>query len=120
MDRKQLTRRQFMAATSTGAAALVAAPPAQARGGGSGVPAILGGQPVRTAPFPRWPNFRDADERAIVPVLRGGVWSRAKMVDEAERRFAKLMARNAAWRPRTALMPSSPPSLPWASARVTR
>ncbi|NWG12404.1 MAG: DegT/DnrJ/EryC1/StrS family aminotransferase [Acidobacteria bacterium] len=88
-----VTRRQFFAAASAGAAAL-AAPPRGRAGTGPGsasVPAILGGRPVRTAPFPRWPNFRDKDEQAVMPVLRSGVWSRAKTVEEAERRFARLM-----------------------------
>jgi dTDP-4-amino-4,6-dideoxygalactose transaminase len=61
------------------------------RTGSSGTPAILGGQPVRTAPFPRWPNFRDADEKTVLPVLHSGVWSRAKVVAETEKEFAKLM-----------------------------
>ena len=43
------------------------------------------------SPFPRWPNFREADEKAVLPVLRSGVWSRSKVVEEAERRFARLM-----------------------------
>ncbi len=62
------------------------------RGGSSaGAPAILGGQPIRKASFPHWPIFRETDEKAVLPVLRSGVWSRAKVVDEAEVRFAKLM-----------------------------
>ncbi|MCS6954042.1 MAG: DegT/DnrJ/EryC1/StrS family aminotransferase [Bryobacterales bacterium] len=82
-----LTRRQVLKAASSGAAAAAAAPWLRA----ASEPAILGGQPVRTAPFPRWPNFRERDEQALLPVLRSGVWSRAKVVEEAERRFARLM-----------------------------
>ncbi len=81
------SRRQLLKAASAGAAITAGAP----RSSASGLPAILGGQPVRKAPFPKWPNFRDADEQAILPVLRAGVWSRARLVDEAERRFARLM-----------------------------
>ena len=93
MQKRQLTRRQLMAASSLGSAVIAAAPRAYAepKTGSAGVPAILGGQPVRTAPFPRWPNFRETDERAVLPVLRSGVWSRAKVVAEAERQFARLM-----------------------------
>jgi dTDP-4-amino-4,6-dideoxygalactose transaminase len=64
---------------------------AASKTGNAAVPAILGGQPVRTSPFPRWPNFRETDEKAILPVLRSGVWSRAKVVAEAEKQFARLM-----------------------------
>jgi dTDP-4-amino-4,6-dideoxygalactose transaminase len=93
MQNNQVTRRQLLTNTSMGAAVLATTPRGHAgtSSASAGVPAILGGQPVRTAPFPRWPNFREADEKAVLPVLRSGVWSRAKVVDEAERRFARLM-----------------------------
>jgi len=93
MPNNQVTRRQLLTNTSIGAAVLATTPRGHAgtSSASAGVPAILGGQPVRTAPFPRWPNFREADEKAVLPVLRSGVWSRAKVVDEAERRFARLM-----------------------------
>jgi perosamine synthetase len=88
---KKMTRRQMLQATSVGAAVLAAAPRVRAQARAAGVPAALGGQPVRTTRFPRWPNFRDADEQAVIPVLRSGVWSRAKLVAEAEKRFAEMM-----------------------------
>jgi perosamine synthetase len=93
MENRQKTRRQFLTTTSVATAILAGAPRgrAAARGLEASVPALLGGQPVRTAPFPNWPNFREADEKAILPVLRSGVWSRKKIVDEAEKRFARLM-----------------------------
>jgi hypothetical protein len=61
MQKKALTRRQIMTATSAGAVVLTATTRASAepKTGSAGTPAILGGQPVRTAPFPRWPNFRE-------------------------------------------------------------
>src|SRR5215813_7408990 len=93
MKSKAFTRRQLLADTSAGAVALAAAAGSRAaeKAGSAGVPAILGGQPVRTAPFPSWPNFRESDEKALMPVLRSGVWSRAKVVAEAEKQFARLM-----------------------------
>lgn len=93
MQNRQPTRRQIIAASSVGTAIFAATPQAYAepKTGNASLPAILGGQPVRKAPFPRWPNFRETDERAVLPVLRSGVWSRAKVVAEAERQFARLM-----------------------------
>ncbi len=93
MENRKLTRRDVLTTAAIGTAALAARPRsyAAATDGSAGLPAILGGKPVRTAPFPRWPNFREADEKAILPVLRSGVWSRAKVVAEAEKRFARLM-----------------------------
>ena len=83
-----VTRRQFLVNAS--ATAALAPRPVRAARAAAG-PALLGGAPVRTAPFPRWPLFGDADEKPLLPVLRSGVWSRAKVVTEAEKRFARLM-----------------------------
>jgi dTDP-4-amino-4,6-dideoxygalactose transaminase len=99
-----VTRRQFLASGAAGSAVIAGAatsealaaitPPAQAAGvvtRRASIPAILGGPPLRSKPFPAWPRFDAEDEQAILPVLRGGVWSRDKVVAEAERRFAELM-----------------------------
>ncbi|MGH2369320.1 MAG: DegT/DnrJ/EryC1/StrS family aminotransferase, partial [Chloroflexota bacterium] len=40
----------------------------------SGSLALDGGTPVRTAPFPKWPMWDDREERALLEVLRSGVW----------------------------------------------
>jgi dTDP-4-amino-4,6-dideoxygalactose transaminase len=85
MAKKDLSRRQFLAA-----AAATAAAPAHSRSEAL-VPALLGGTPVRTRPFPAWPVWGEADEKAVVPVLRSGVWSRSRLVTEAEKKFARLM-----------------------------
>lgn len=94
MGRGRVTRRQFLAASAAGGTA-IAAPPARSQApevapGKAGVPAILGGPPLRTRPFPSWPRFDEEDERAVLDVLRTGVWSRDRQVEEAERRFAEL------------------------------
>ena len=92
MQNTDMTRRRLLETAALGAAAIAAPPRVNATAKSSaGVPAALGGQPVRKAPFPRWPNFREADEKAVLPVLRSGVWSRSQVVEEAERRFARLM-----------------------------
>jgi len=36
--------------------------------------AIKGGQPLRTKPFPGWPNWDQVDADALLDVLRSGVW----------------------------------------------
>ncbi len=36
--------------------------------------AIRGGIPVRTRPFPSWPQWGDEEERNLLEVLRSGVW----------------------------------------------
>lgn len=90
-----IKRRQFMAAASMGS--LWAA----AQGGASPLstlftdtatkPALLGGPPVRTTPFPGWPIWDEADEQNVIPVLRSGTWSRANVVKAAEEKFARMM-----------------------------
>jgi dTDP-4-amino-4,6-dideoxygalactose transaminase len=66
-----LTRRQVLGAASTGLLATKAARPAA-----TDRPAILGGNPVRTAPFPSWPVIAENDERAWKDVLHKGKWNR--------------------------------------------
>ena len=93
MQNKELTRRQLLLSAAAGTTTVAAGlrGDVRAQGGGADAPAAHGGQPVRKASFPQWPQFRKADEQAVLPVLRSGVWSRNKVVDEAERRFARLM-----------------------------
>ena len=94
MSRSRVTRRQFLATASVGTASALKAgkaAPYTYAAKDAGTPAILGGKPVRTAPFPKWPIWGDADEQMILPVLRSGVWSREKVVAKAEKAFAQHM-----------------------------
>lgn len=91
---ENLTRRSFLATASAGTVAAVAAGGRSAVGSrttAAGVPAIRGGQPVRPAPWPRWPMWVKEDEELVLSVLRSGVWSRATVVKEFEAKYAKLM-----------------------------
>ena len=36
--------------------------------------AILGGEPVRTEPYPPWPVFDERDEKAVTDVVKSGNW----------------------------------------------
>ena len=75
-----VTRRNFLGAALTAAAGLGS--PARAAASplawpkASGRLAALGGDPVRTEPFPSWPKIRDNDERAWLEVLHKGQWCR--------------------------------------------
>ncbi len=66
-----LTRRKLLGAASTGLLATRVA-----RSAATDKPAILGGRPVRTAPFPSWPVIAENEERAWMKVLRNGKWNR--------------------------------------------
>src|SRR5690625_3086400 len=95
---KQYSRRDFIkqnsilgagTVLSMGAApSLFARRPAQ----GNDRPAILGGEPARTASWPRWPVWNpETDEDRVIETIRSGVWSRAGVVSEFEEAWAETI-----------------------------
>ncbi len=56
-------------------------------------PAILGGDPlITTHDWPSWPQWNsDTDEKRLLEVMRSGVWSRDKITEEFEKRWAQMM-----------------------------
>lgn len=94
MDNRQ-SRRDFLKATSASgistALAMGITPVVLSQVTGFvSKPAINGGDPVRTKPWPKWPMWDvEADEKRVVESLRSGVWSRAKIVDEFEKKWAE-------------------------------
>lgn len=54
-------------------------------------PALLGGKPVRTKPFPAWPTFDEREERLLLDTLRSGKWFRfhGDKVAQFEQAFAE-------------------------------
>lgn len=94
MKRENLTRRTFLATASAGTIAAAAASGKSAVANATAKassPAILGGKPVRTASWPRWPLWVKEDEELVLSVLRSGVWSRAGVVKEFEAKYAELL-----------------------------
>ena len=93
--KRKLSRRHFLGGVVGGAAALSArrapavSPPRPLT---AGPPAILGGTPVRTTPFPAWPVADGSEERALTEVVRSGQWFRvgARHVDRFEAEYARL------------------------------
>ncbi|HOM59236.1 MAG TPA: DegT/DnrJ/EryC1/StrS family aminotransferase, partial [Kiritimatiellia bacterium] len=88
-------RRSFIkaAGAATAGAALTQAP-FHVLGGtdSAGAPALLGGKPARTKGWPKWPHWiPETDEAELLKVIRSGVWSRANLVNEFERRWAEAM-----------------------------
>ena len=58
----------------------------------TGIPAILGGQKIRKKEWPVWPQWKPAEyEEQVLKVLRSGIWSRAKVVTEFERKWAETI-----------------------------
>jgi dTDP-4-amino-4,6-dideoxygalactose transaminase len=98
-----ISRRRFMTrATVAGAVAAappltIPSPPAGARSptvvaNGAGKPAVLGGSPVRSAPFPAWPVIDQREDQALLEVLHGGKWFRGygQTVTRFEKAWAEL------------------------------
>ena len=86
MNKNQTTRRGFLGAVP--AAGLAAAPMLLAA---EEKPALLGGKPVRSKPFPSWPVFDASEEKGLTEVLRSGKWGRGsgQQVNRFEAAYAK-------------------------------
>jgi dTDP-4-amino-4,6-dideoxygalactose transaminase len=56
-------------------------------------PAVLGGAPVRTEPFPSWPVADDLEDQALLKVLHSGKWNRGTgaQVSRFEQEYAQTM-----------------------------
>ncbi len=95
MYSRNLTRRRFLAGASVGALGAIATPRTTGAGQSSKASklAILGGKPIRTRPFSRWPMWDRADEDSILAVLRSGNWfrGRGRVVSQFESEYARLM-----------------------------
>ena len=102
MSRQNVSRRGFIREASAGAAAAVAAGAVGAYGDvvkKADKLAALGGTPVRTEPFPAWPQITADVERSLVSAYRSGKWTRqlgarrrgAGQVGTFEQRFAELV-----------------------------
>jgi len=97
MSKTNLSRREFVKKNSMAglgaAVAMGAAPTLMANcATDTGTPAVLGGQKIRTKGWPEWPMWNPAtDEEQLMKVIRSGVWSRAGVVTEFEKKWAELI-----------------------------
>ncbi|MEO8766056.1 MAG: DegT/DnrJ/EryC1/StrS family aminotransferase [Ginsengibacter sp.] len=97
MSKKEYSRREFLKQNSiAGVATLMATgitPDLFAHATKNAtVPAILGGKPKIEGSWPKWPMWNPAtDEKLVLETLRSGVWSRRKVVDEFEKKWAETV-----------------------------
>src|SRR5688572_27968715 len=55
-------------------------------------PAILGGKSALMGDWPKWPMWNaETDEKALLEVVRSGVWSRQNTVIEFEKKWAEAV-----------------------------
>ena len=101
MKKDSITRRSFLKKTSkvlTGAT-LATVGTASIYGNimkDSDKPAVLGGKPVRTKPFPSWPVFDETDIQMYLDAYHSKVWSEfrykeTERVVQFEKKYAALM-----------------------------
>lgn len=94
---ESLTRRRVLGLLSAVAAAPSVPGPARAgprlapEVGESGRPALLGGRPVRSQPFPGWPVIQENDQHAWRGVLLSGRWNRGPAVRRFEEEWARQL-----------------------------
>lgn len=93
---KNLTRRGFLTAVSAAGfgGKLVAGPGSPAvftRSSTDHRPALLGGTPVRTDPFPSWPVIGANDRKTWSVVLESKEWNRGRYVEEFEASWARML-----------------------------
>lgn len=92
------SRREFIKRNSVAGAGTILSFGAAAKLWAKGIsevtkPAVLGGEPVLKSPsWPSWPVWKpESDEERLLEVMRSGVWSRKKVVDEFEHRWARVI-----------------------------
>jgi perosamine synthetase len=97
MSKRNYSRREFVIQNSLaglGAAVAIGVGPSLLANSvtDKGSLAILGGQKLRTKGWPQWPMWNPAtDEEQVLKVLRSGVWSRAGVVTEFEKKWAEVI-----------------------------
>lgn len=97
MIKDLLGRRKFLAASAGAVAAMTTSSVsarADAKSAKAGKLAILGGKPVRTSGWPRWPHIDDAVVESVVKTTKSGIWCRIQSshgtVPTFEKKFAKM------------------------------
>lgn len=97
MARDHVSRRNFLKGASLGTVGAVTAGAINAYGMADkkveGL-AALGGNPLRTKPFPAWPPATPEVEQSLVAAYRSGRWTRTADVGQVatfEKRFAELV-----------------------------
>lgn len=95
MKKGRLTRRDFALGTASVAltGSLLSPQSSAAVRAPQTKPAILGGTPVRTRPFPSWPTLDSTDEAKVVDALREKKWCRlgANIATEFEEKWAESL-----------------------------
>lgn len=95
MSKNHLSRREFVRKNSIaglGATLGISLAPSIIETAGKRKPSVMDLQQTRTINWPSWPVWNPAtDEELVLKVLRSGVWSRAGVVTEFEKKWAETI-----------------------------
>ena len=94
MDPESIRRRDFLSRTAAGSLGLaLSGTPALKAAAEPAKPAVLGGPPVRSEPFPSWPVIADVDETNWRDVLHARGWCRlnGSYAERFEKEYASLL-----------------------------
>ena len=95
MKLKDFTRREFVKTNTLagiGAAVAGLAPAVVANcSADTGIPAILGGEKIHSGGWPGWPQWKPSYNESLLKVMQSGVWSRADIVNEFEKKWAETI-----------------------------
>lgn len=93
MPQHDITRREFLKQNSIAGAGIIATGMSPSVfTADTNKPAILGGRPIVTTEWIKWPMWiPETDEKLVLDVLRSGIWSREKTVTEFEKQWANAV-----------------------------
>jgi dTDP-4-amino-4,6-dideoxygalactose transaminase len=91
--RNKFTRRRFLSTTCAGAVVAGASGNISLGSTSDDKLALLGGTPVRNAPFPSWPVIGEREEKDLIETLRGKRWNRigGSVVEKFEKVWAEQL-----------------------------
>ena len=95
MPEKDLTRREFLKQNSIAGVAVITtgiSPVLANSTSDISKPAILGGKPILSTTWKKWPMWiPESDEKLVLETIRSGVWSREKVVTAFEKQWANTI-----------------------------
>lgn len=92
MDRRKFFKKSVIGSASVMTLASLKPQKSWAFNGEKAKPVVLGGEKSFTGQWPKWPVWNSAtDDKQLLDVMRSGVWSRSKITDEFEKKWAAML-----------------------------
>ncbi len=92
MDRRKFFKKSVIGSASVMTLTSLEPQKSWAFNGEEAKPVVLGGEKSFTGQWPKWPVWNSAtDDKQLLDVMRSGVWSRSKITDEFEKKWAAML-----------------------------